>query len=363
MAAALKDRYTRAYVTRLATVLARHDKTFDAEAFVAAVLGRGWQSLELKARMRRIATCLHAHLAGDYRAQIAALKQAAPEFHGGDNGFLAMFFPDFVEVYGLEDFDTSMAALEWFTRFSSSEFAVRPFIVRYGARALTVFHRWARSENEHVRRLASEGLRPRLPWAMALPQFKRDPAPLLPLLTSLLDDPSAYVRRSVANHLNDIVKDHPERVLALARTHLGRSVAIDALLKHACRTLLRRGEPGALALFGHDHDSGATVAALKLGARRLAIGGDLAFSFEVVAAAAARLRIEYAVDFVKARGHRTRKVFKVAERTLAAGARLRYARSHRFRDLSTRTHYPGLHRIAIVVNGRELAAAEVRLVK
>lgn len=351
MAAALKDRYTRAYIARLAQAVAKHDRAFDAASFERAVLSRGWKQLELKARMRRIAECLHAHIGGDYRRQITVLKRAAPEFHGGHDGFLAMFFPDFVEVYGLEDFDASIAALEHFTRFSSSEFAVRPFLIRYGERMLKVFERWRRHRNEHVRRLASEGLRPRLPWAMALPAFKRDPAPILPILESLLDDPSEVVRRSVANNLNDIAKDHPKIVLDLAEKHFGRSENTDRLLKHACRTLLKRGNTRALALFGHDHAAEVAVTAFKLGAGRIAIGQNLRLRFTLRAAAATRARIEYAIDFVKARGQTSRKVFKVAERDLPANEEIAFERTHRFRDFTTRTHYPGRHRITILVNG------------
>ena len=361
MAAALKDRYTRAYIARLAQAVARHDADFDRAAFERAVLGRGWKQLELKARMRHIAECLRTHLHGNTRQQIAVLKRAAPAFHTGDNGFLAMFFPDFVEVYGIENFDTSVRALEHFTRFSSSEFAVRPFVIRYGERMLKVFERWSRHENEHVRRLASEGLRPRLPWAMALPDFKRDPAPILPILLSLLDDPSEYVRRSVANNLNDIAKDHPKIVLDLAEKQRGRNENTDRLLKHACRTLLKRGDARALALFGHDHTAEVAVTRFKLGARRITIGENLTFSFSVLAAENTRARIEYAIDFVKARGQTSRKVFKVAERDLQANMPAPFERTHRFRDFTTRTHYPGRHTVAIVVNGIERARSTLLL--
>lgn len=363
MAAALKDRYTRVYIARLAKSVARHDMKFDTAAFERAVLGRGWSRLELKARMRRIAECLYAGLGSGYRRQIAVLMRAAPEFHAGDDSFLAMFFPDFVEVYGLEDFETSTRALEHFTQFSSSELAVRPFLIRYGERMLDVFARWSRDKNEHVRRLSSEGLRPRLPWAIALPAFKRDPAPILPILVSLLDDASEYVRRSVANNLNDIAKDHPTRMLDLAERHLGRSENTDRLLKHACRTLLKRGDVRALALFGHDHTVEVAVKAFKLDAKRIAIGDDLAFKFTLVAKSDTRARIEYAVDFVKSRGQTSRKVFKITERDLSAGEPTAYERTHCFRDFTTRTHYPGRHRMTILVNGIERGALAVSLTK
>jgi 3-methyladenine DNA glycosylase AlkC len=360
MAELLKHRYSRQYIETLAVALKRASPSFDAAAFTRTVLGRGWNGLELKQRMRRIAQALHAHVPGNYRQQLRVLRAAAPGF----GGFEGMFFPDFVELYGRDDFDASVDALAEFTRYSSSEFAVRPFIVRYGERMLAAMTRWAVSDNEHLRRLASEGCRPRLPWAMTLPEFKRDPAPVLAILERLKNDPSEYVRRSVANNLNDIAKDHPQLVLGIARRWLGTSAATDALVKHACRTLLKRGDAQALALFGHHDGVEVGVRGFKLAAPRIPIGTDLAFGFEVVSRTkqAARLRVEYAVDFVKSAGHTTRKVFKVAELQLDAGAAARFERRHRFRDFTTRKHYPGKHRIAIVVNGVQRAARLVELV-
>jgi 3-methyladenine DNA glycosylase AlkC len=275
-----------------------------------------------------------------------------------------MFFPDFVEQFGQHDYEASLDALEHFTRYSSSEFAVRPFIAREPERTLARMLDWAGHRNEHVRRLASEGSRPRLPWGMRLPALIADPAPLVPILQRLRADPSEMVRRSVANNLNDIAKDHPAFVLALARRWHGESVATDALLKHACRTLLKRGDAGVLRLFGHHDDAQVRVSGFRFDAARLPIGGTLAFSFNVALrqAQTAKLRLEYAVDFVKARGGISRKVFKIGERTFEPGQRLCIERRHRFTDFTTRRHTPGPHRIAIIVNGVERAARMLRLV-
>lgn len=351
MAELLKHRYSKAYIETLARAVKKVAPRFDAPAFTRAVLGGGWKDLELKQRMQRIAATLHAFVPGDYRAQLAVLLQVAPHF----GGFEAMVFPDFVEQFGLDDFDASVAALETFTPYSSSEFAVRPFIVRYGDRFLAEVARWARHPNEHVRRLASEGIRPRLPWAMALPAFKRDPQPLLPILEALRADPSEYVRRSVANCLNDIAKDHPGVVLDIAGRWLGASAETDRLVRHACRTLLKRGDQKALALFGHHDAVEVKVTALTLSAARIAIGGALGFTFRVRAAEDAAVRIEYAIDFVKSDGRTRRKVFQVGVKTLASGVGLVVARSHRLRDFSTRKHYPGRHAVAVLVNGVERA--------
>ena len=144
-----------------------------------------------------------------------------------------MLFPDYVECYGLEHFDSSISALETFTKYSSAEFAVRPFIMRYEQKMMSQMRKWSRSKNHHLRRLSSEGCRPRLPWSMALPAFKQDPTAILTIISALLSDGSEYVRRSVANNLNDISKDHPEIVIEITRQNLGQSDATDKLLKHA----------------------------------------------------------------------------------------------------------------------------------
>ena len=359
MSSLLKDRYSPDYAERLASAVSEVWPRFDKAGYAQAVLGDGWADLELKQRMRRLSSTLHRFLPKPYARQVAVLEKAAPPF----GGFEGMLFPDFVEQFGLDDFDTSVRALEWLTQFSSSEFAVRPFIVRYGSRMMAVMRRWASHDNEHVRRLASEGCHPRLPWTMALPEFKRDPSPVLPILEALKADPSDYVRRSVANNLNDIAKDHPEVVLGVARRWLGKSKFTDALVKHACRTLLKRGDTRALELFGYRRTAGVEVTGLWLSAAKLRIGKDLRFGFTVVhrARRPVALRLEYAVDFVKASGRTTRKVFKISEGIFAPDKSRQFDRKHRFRDFTTRKHHPGEHRLTILINGEASAEGSLRL--
>lgn len=357
----LKDRYSRAFVESLAAAIAAARPGFNRPRYATAVLGDGWSALELKQRMRRLSSTLSRCLPGSYPEQLAVLEKVAPQF----GGLEAMLFPDFVEQFGLEDFDASVRALEWFTRFSSSEFAVRPFIVRHASRMMKVMRRWADHENEHVRRLASEGCRPRLPWAMALPAFKQDPSPILPILEALKADPSDYVRRSVANNLNDIAKDHPELVLEIARRWQGKSGPTDALVKHACRTLLKRGDPRALAIFGYHAGAPAEIRGLRLSTSRLRIGEDLHFQFEVRQRGKKpiALRLEYAVDFVKFHGRTGRKIFHITEAVFPPASPRNFARKHRFCDFTTRKHHPGEHRLSIVVNGVTLAQATLLLEK
>ena len=365
MAEPLKHGYDVAYLERLASVLRAAAKaegaTFRAAAFRRAVLADEWEALELKQRMHRITDALGAHVSGDYRRQLAVLRRAAPEF----DGFLALYFPDFVERFGSGDWDASLDALEWFTRFSSSELGIRPFIIADQARGMARMAQWARHADLHVRRLASEGCRPRLPWATALPSLKTDPAPVLPILLRLRDDPSEYVRRSVANNLNDIAKDHPALVRELAREWLADGDCTDErrrLVKHACRTLLKRGDAEVLLLFGFRDPAEVAVRELALDAASIAIGGALEFSFALEAEEPlGRIRLEYAVDYVKASGRTARKVFQLSEFESAL-TRREIRRHQRFADLSTRRHYPGEHGLAVIVNGCEKARVQFELV-
>lgn len=354
----LKDYYDRPFVTRLAEAVAAESPGFDPRAFTRAVLAAPWSDLALKQRMRRITTVLGDRLPGPYARQLAVLERIASHF----TGLTALVFPDFVEVFGLDAPARSLPALELMTRYSTAEFAIRPFIVRDPTQTMAEMRRWAAHENEHVRRLASEGCRPRLPWGMALQAFKRDPRPVLEVLEILKADPSEYVRRSVANNLNDVGKDHPDVLLEAAARWHGRHADTDRLLKHACRTLLKRGDIRALTIFGLGHDVGAEVRRLTVRPTRLSIGDRVTFAFEVRHASTAHetLRLEYAVEFARPGGKSFRKVFQIVERPFTAGWH-GFERRHSFRDLTTRTHHPGVHRFSVVVNGRPLASAVVRV--
>jgi len=353
----LKDRYSPEYIRKVGQSIHAAHSSFNVSAFTRAVLSSDWPALELKQRMRRISTRLHEFLPLSYQRQLAVLSQAAPGF----GGFEGMFFPDFVEQFGLDHLEDSLQALERFTQFSSSEFAIRPFLLRHPQRTLEQLGQWANHPNEQVRRLASEGCRPRLPWAMALPEFQRDPSPILPILKQLKADPSEFVRRSVANNLNDIAKDHPDLVLRLGKMWLGKHPHTDALVKHACRTLLKRGNANALTLFGFDQSIHATVSELQCTPRRLTLGATLQFSFQVQlhGSKPATVRLEYAIGFVKANGSIRRKVFHLAQSNLNPRQTKSFDRKHRFKDFTTRKHYPGGHSLTILVNG--IAKAETHL--
>lgn len=346
----LKNLYTPAFISTLANAVHAEWQAFNREEFTALVFDAAWQERELKARMRHITQCLHATLPSAYRDALAILFPVASRF----SGFLPMFFPDFVELYGQDDVEASLPALEHFTQYSSSEFAVRPFIVRNPERMMEQMLAWARHNNHHVRRLASEGCRPRLPWAMALPVLKKDPSPIVPVLETLKADSSEYVRRSVANNLNDIAKDNPALVLDIARQWLGDNPDTNWIVRHACRTLLKRGNEEALALFGFTNNIPVEVQELIVQPTCLAIGDTVEFSFalHVRANEPLQVRVEYGVDFVKANGSTSRKIFRISERVCQPNEVVQFQKKHSFRNLSTRKHYAGTHGITIVLNGK-----------
>ncbi len=351
MAEPLKDIYfTPGFVRELAGSIRTHHKSFDAEAFERSVLGGAWEELELKQRMRRVTEVLGERLPAGYPEALRILRKVAPDFEGFD----AMVFPDFVECFGLDHWSLSMPALKEFTVLCSSEFAVRPFISANPDRAFEHIAEWAKDDDERVRRLASEGCRPRLPWAGALPRLKKDPSPILPILEKLKDDESEFVRRSVANNLNDISKDHPDLVLEIAGRWLGSSERTDRLVKHASRTLLKKGDPKAMRLFGFGDPMAVSVELLDVKPATVRLGGTAEFSFELTVTGTdpVRLRLEYAMDYAKSGGKRSRKIFQIREGEFEPG-RHAIRRKISFEDLSTRKHYPGEHGLTIVVNGVE----------
>jgi 3-methyladenine DNA glycosylase AlkC len=262
----------------------------------------------------------------------------------------------------LEDFDYSLGALREFTVFGSAEFAVRSFLVADMERTLAVMHDWTGDRDENVRRLASEGSRPRLPWGLRLTALVRDPSPTAGILEALKDDESLYVRRSVANHLNDITKDHPGVVLDrlggwdLQKPHL-RWIA-----KHSCRTLIKRGHPKALKLFGFGRKADVT-ATLRAAPPRVILGDRLTLSATLTSTSPRpqRLAVDYVIHYVKAGGTTAEKVFKWTELDLPPHGTIELTKSQVIRDFTTRRHYPGKHSVELQVNGARLASSAFHL--
>ncbi len=353
MAEPLKNLFSKELINSLAKLIKQHYKKFNTNTFIDDVFDDTWNEKELKQRMRHITICMHKHISLPYPKQVEILSAAAPQF----KGFIAMFFPDFIEVYGLNDLTTSIKALELFTQYSSSEFAVRPFIIKYPKQMVKQHLKWAQHKNHHVRRLASEGIRPRLPWAMALPEFKKDPTPILPILELLKNDESEYVRKSVANCLNDISKDHPDVVLQIVNIWKGNNKETDWVVKHASRGLLKQGNVLALKSFGLNDQVNAKVAKLEIFKNKLKIGDEFNFetTIELLDKTAHNIRVEYNIYFVKSNGKHSPKIFQIGTYKVKPKQFLALKRKHKFSDLTTRKHYPGEHILAVVVNGKELA--------
>ena len=357
MAEPLKNLYNKKFIGNLVNELDGTCPEFNADEFVKSIFTKDWRNKELKQRMRHITQSLHGFMPQDYPEALKILKRASEKFEG----FEPMFFPDYVECYGLDDYEDSISALEWMTRFSSSEFAVRPFIIKYPKKMMRQMESWAKHENHHVRRLASEGCRPRLPWAVSLPKFKEDPTLVLRIIKKLKTDESEYVRRSVANNLNDISKDHPELVADIAEQWLGKTKETDWLVKHGCRTLLKNSHYRTLQLFGFKKPGRIKIEGFRV-TPRVKMGKDIKFSFTLKSQQKnmGKLRVEYAIDFVRANNKRNRKIFKISEGVFS-GDEKRVNKNHSFRPISTRKYYPGIHGITLFVNGYEFGSKEFTL--
>lgn len=336
----------------------------------------GLDTLELKARVMQVARALVAALPAEVD-QAAGLLEASlgPAGVGDDLSGLRTTDAGLAgwPVWPLTEAIALMAAghaparglqaLHAMTQRLSAEFAIRPFLVQHPRLGFETLARWAHDPSAHVRRLVSEGSRPRLPWGLRLHSLVADPAPTLPLLAQLQDDTSAYVRRSVANHLNDIAKDHPALIIAWLDQHLpGASAERRALLKHASRGLVKQGNNAVLTAWG----LGAPFcgsAVLALAPARLTLGGALRLALVLRSGARQpqRLAIDYAVHHVKAAGHSTAKVFKGWVLDLAPGETRTFEKSHAIKPITTRRYHAGTHVVDVRINGVVQAQAAFEL--
>lgn len=363
MAEPLKNHFGPEVPRTIAAMIAAVWPEFPARRFLADVLA-GYGPLALMDRGRRIADALHRYLPDGYPEAIAILiasvergnvrHEAAP----GMASFLYLPHVLFVARHGLDHFEASMRAQYLLTQKFTAEFSIRPFLERYPEKTLVRLRRWARDPRPAVRRLVSEGTRPRLPWAARLPAFQRDPRPVLELLELLKDDPALYVRRSVANNLNDIGKDHPDLLAATARRWLeGAGPERSWIVRHALRSAVKRGEPGALAALGFGATADVAIENVRITPQAPIIGGRVEIAFEVVnqRPKAQRVLVDLRVHFVKASGRTAAKVFKLKTLALPPRASARLRKGLVLVDLTTRKHYPGRHRVEAVLNGRPLA--------
>ena len=348
----------------IAMHLGRHVADFNADVFKTPLLER-LPSLELKQRTKLIADAVQAALPSDlaHRNEVLAAMlhpdtmdhADKPSDKDGICGWGLWPLTMVVGQHGLDDFDGSLLLLKEMTKRGTAEFDVRPFLDADQTRALEIITPWARDENIHVRRLASEGTRPRLPWGMQLKQLVKDPKPTLPILTTMRDDSEEYVRRSVANHLNDIAKDHPDVVAQIANDWMvDAQVPRQKLIRHACRTLIKQGHADALRAFGVKPPK-IEEPTIKIGTPKVNLGGALAFTVALKSngLTSQKIVIDYVVHFQKANGTLSPKVFKWKQLDLRPSEEIILERRHAIRPITTRKYYSGDHALSLQINGTE----------
>ena len=371
-----KNLLNPALVAEAAAQLKRHHRRFDAAAFTA-LAGTGLEALVMKARALQICAALEATLPADFDAAAGLLEKslapptapgeisAAPGLHQGLRGWILWPVGEYIARHGQAQPERALVALHALTQRFTAEFAIRPFIARHPALAFQTLQRWVADPNPHVRRLVSEGSRPRLPWGQRLHSLVADPSPTLPLLEALQDDPSEYVRRSVANHLNDIAKDHPALVAAWLHQHLPAAPAPRrALLRHASRTLVKQGHAPTLQAWGLGLGYSGS-ATLRVSPARVVVGEsvdlELQLQASMAASAAQALVIDYAVHHVKADGSLSPKVFKGWQLTLAPGEAVTLRKRHSMKPVTTRRYHAGRHGLTVQVNGQTVAEGHFTL--
>ena len=353
MATLLKNLYSQEFIKKLSNSLQNSYKDFKKDEFKKAIFTNNWESLELKQRMRHISKTLYEFLPFSYKEQIEILIEAKKDFKALE----AMIFQDFVEVFGLDDFEVSMKALELFTIDSSSEFAIRQFIIKYEDKTINQMKIWAKSQNEHIRRLASEGSRPRLPWAVALPNFKKNPKKVFEIIELLKNDSSKYVQKSVANNLNDISKDNPKMVVEFVKNNLNISKNLDWICKHGSRTLLKKGDKEVLDLFNFDKSHHINLTNFCCD-KTIFLNEDFNFSFEINSdEPIGNIRVEYVIYYLKSNSNHNKKVFMISQNSIES-TKKRFQKKQSFKNMTTRKHYIGTHFIGILINGVEVLKEE-----
>ncbi len=348
-------------VKRIAKSVALVVPGFNAKAFQKDA-EQGLEQLELKARVHHLIAVLHRHYNLPFKKLSKYLQDLPAVWDRGsaaDNkaGFAAWPLIDYVAAHGLQHPKEALQTLEKLTPMFSAEFAIRPFIQHHTDVTYAKLLEWCEHPSEHVRRLASEGSRPRLPWGMRLPQFIKNPEPLLAILEKLKADESLYVRRSVANNLNDISKDNPEWMINLCKSwQIDRNLHTNWIIKHALRSLVKAGDVRVFSLLGYATTPDLTVSDIQLDNKHIGLGETLGFSCTVTAAENShRLVVDYVIYFMKANGKLAPKVFKLKNILLSAHDSIAIAKKYSFKPITTRRYHAGEHQLAIQVNGIEMA--------
>lgn len=354
---ALKDIYSPRFYDNLCDILLEIIPNFNKKDFISKIFTPEFSQMELKERMRHTTKVLHEFLPEKFSEAFSILKNMMGELrekNSGEDNLAYIFIPDYIELYGIDEYENAVEAIEFTTQFISCEFGIRPFLIKYFDEMMAQMKVWSKHENHKVRRLASEGSRSKLPWAMAVPDLKKNPDLVIEILENLKNDCSDFVRRSVANNLNDITKDHPEKVLEIAKKWKGISKETDAIIKHGARTLLKQGHPEILKIYGLDSKN-IEVENLEIVTPKVRIGDSLEFSFAIKNNndSVQTVRLEYGIYYKKSKGHLAKKVFKISEKAYLPNETIKINRKQSFKIITTRVFYAGNHKISIIINGEE----------
>jgi 3-methyladenine DNA glycosylase AlkC len=351
---ALRHMFDKAHLKRTADALFAAYPAFDRKRYLASFTSL--TSLPMKARVRYLSDELRALLPPDYAKALSILMKAV---RGGKlQSFDLWPVTEFVQSYGLEELESSLEALKEITTHFTSEWAIRPFLNKYPKDTIKFLLKCARESNTNIRRWASEGTRPRLPWGERLHDFVKDPSPTLPILEELKFDDELFVRKSVANHINDIAKDHPALAIRLLKQWMNEAgpkdqKKVEWTIRRALRTLVKEGHPEALSLLGVSSEAAVEIRKLRLGKEDLRMGEKLEFSFltRSLSDRVQKLIIDYRIHFVKANGKPSAKVFKLRNFVLGPKSEIEVGKAHHIKEITTREYYNGVHTLDIQING------------
>lgn len=359
----LKNLYSKKFLEELSREIRKGYSNFSEDKFVNACLATEWEDLKLMERSDVIVQKLHDQFPNDFEQTAPILLSIGPKF----TGLAATCLPNYVAKYGLNDWDVSMQVLKILTQYSSAEFAIRPFLVKYPKITNDLMLTWSEDSNADVRRLSSEGSRPRLPWGIRLNQYIKDPIPVMNILEKLIFDKSIYVQKSVANNLNDISKDNPEEVIKFAQRHWHQTERADWIITRGLRTLFKQGNPEVLRLLGYDNEVLEKLKEInfEMNKTKIKIGetSTLNYSFKNDDKLHLPVYIGYRVHYVRQNEKHSYKDFFVKKTDLKSKQLIAGSTEIKWKQLSTRKLYPGHHVIDLLVNTKVVASIGIELEK
>lgn len=364
----LKERLGKGAIIQISQALSAVVDDFPAQQFIIDA-NAGLDKLELKQRVDYLIVILGNYLPDNFANTsliLIALKNHWLSLQADEDSYEFSAWPlvDYVAIYGLEQPAVALKVLCTLTPLFSAEFAIRPFIEQHFELTYIQLLKWCNNPDEHIRRLASEGIRPRLPWGKQLKQFCDDPSAIFPILELLKDDESLYVRRSVANNLNDISKDHPDKVVALCQQWLdGATVERQWVVRHALRSLIKKGHPAVFPLLGYADNPEVEIITFELTGTTLQFGQEVGLSACLLSTSNKPQKwvVDYKIHYVKANGRTTTKVFKWKNIELQPHQKISLAKMHPFKLISTRQYYAGTHTIELMINGQSYASEKFYL--